>query len=335
MIDALLTIDYELYGDGTGSLRELVYEPMERLRELFAKARAPLVVFVEASELEVLEREGTDECSADIRRQLRACRTAGFEIALHLHPQWYNGRFVDGRWNLDDSEYNLCLLPEHRIEAIISRSITYLRDVLGDHTFVPFSFRAGNWLFQPTALAARTLARHGVRVDSSVFKGGLQRKRGLDYRRALRNGYFWPIDDDANVPSAAETLLEIPIHTEMAPLWRMATGRRMKLQTGRPGRRATLGDRVERIADLARFRYPQKLDFCRMTPLEAEAMIVRAHTADRASPTHYRPLVAIGHTKDLVDTTTTEKFFETFDRLGIRVVDFPHAFAGCRTELDA
>ena len=38
MIECIFTIDYEIYGNGQGSLKELVYDPMERLLAIFAQA---------------------------------------------------------------------------------------------------------------------------------------------------------------------------------------------------------------------------------------------------------------------------------------------------------
>src|SRR4051812_4633060 len=35
MIECIFTIDYEIYGNGTGSLRDLVLEPAARLADLF------------------------------------------------------------------------------------------------------------------------------------------------------------------------------------------------------------------------------------------------------------------------------------------------------------
>ena len=31
MIECIFTLDYEIYGNGTGALKDLVYEPAERL----------------------------------------------------------------------------------------------------------------------------------------------------------------------------------------------------------------------------------------------------------------------------------------------------------------
>ena len=51
MIECIFTIDYEIYGNGQGSLQELVYEPARRLMDIFQRADARFVAFVEAAEL--------------------------------------------------------------------------------------------------------------------------------------------------------------------------------------------------------------------------------------------------------------------------------------------
>ncbi len=138
-----------------------------------------------------VEACGTGAAIELVRKQVRELYREGFEIALHLHPQWCNACYRDGRWLLDFNEYNLCTLPENRIATIVEDSLDYLRHIIDEPSFTPLSFRSGNWLFQPTQPAASVLARNGIKVDSSVFKGGLQHKYGLDYRAALKNGYYW------------------------------------------------------------------------------------------------------------------------------------------------
>src|SRR5262249_34096704 len=140
-----------------------------------------------------------------------------------------NARFEDGRWVLDYNEYNLCVLPRERIKQVVSESLNYLRRVVGDPSFTPLSFRAGNWLFQPTSTAASVLAELGIKIDSSVFKGGLQRRHNLDYRPAQKNGYYWRFESDANVARKDGRWLEIPVYTQMVPSWRMVTGKRMSM----------------------------------------------------------------------------------------------------------
>jgi hypothetical protein len=322
MIDCVITIDYELYGDGSGALRDLVYEPAVRLMEVFRRRNVRFVAFVEAAELERIEACGTDDAIELVTRQVRELYADGFEVGLHLHPQWCNARFVDGRWRLDDREYNLCTLPRERIVQIVETALTYLRHVVDDSRFTPLSFRAGNWLFQPTETAAGVLAQQGIRIDSSVFKGGRQHQNALDYRRALGHGYSWPFSRDVTEPDPAGPWTELPIYTEMVAFWRMLTAKRVGLQARSPGRSREAEGRLYRILDFVRPRYPLKLDVCRMGLAELTAMMERIIREDRATPEVYRPIVAIGHTKDLVDVPTVDAFLAFLASKGIGVSTF-------------
>jgi len=308
MIECIFTIDYEIYGNGEGSLKELVHDPAEKLRSIFLKYNARFVLFVEIAELEMISEEKTDPAVDSVKRQIKEFYDEGFELGLHLHPQWYKGRYEKGKWLLDYDEYNLCTLPKERIEQIVDQSIGYFRKTLNDAVFSPLSFRAGNWLFQPTQPAATVLSDRGIKVDSSVFKGGLQRQHKLDYRRALNNGLYWKFKDKVEVPDARGELLELPIHTEMVPFWRMLNDKRVNLQQKGASISTNGYKKYYRYLDFLRFLYPLKLDFCRLTLAELTRMVDRAFQEDKRNPADFWPLVAIGHTKDLVDLETVEGF---------------------------
>ncbi len=322
MIEFVFTLDYEIYGDGTGELRELVYQPMEQLAGVFQKWDARLVVFTEVAELQKIEECGSDRGVDAVRRQVKDLHQRGHEIALHLHPQWYNAEFKQGRWALDYSEYNLCTLPAARIGEIADRSLAYLRYLLHDHSFVPLSFRAGNWLFQPTATAAAILGERGLRIDSSVFKGGLQHDHNLDYRPAMQHGDYWSFSSDVNVPDPAGAWLEVPIYSEMVPSWKLATGKRLKTNSGLGLATGSAKKKMNRVRDLLRMRYPLKLDFCRMTLSEMTSMMANVIRKDKQDPETYRPIVTIGHTKDLHDLAAVDSFLAFLRAERIPVVTF-------------
>jgi len=330
MVACIFTIDYEIYGNGEGSLRELVYEPARRLKDLFDEAGAKLVVFVEAAELLKIEAAGTDPAIADVRRQVRDFYEDGHEIALHIHPQWWNARRHNGSWTLAYAEYNLCTLPQERIRQIVAGSISYLRSVLDAPHFSPCSFRAGNWLLQPTGPAAAVLVEHGLRLDSSVFKGGRQHKHRLDYRPATRNGHYWRFQYDVNQPDPKGALLELPIHTRMVPFWKMATKKRLGLQQKGSSGPNGVENCFFRFLDLARLRHPLKFDFCRMTLDELTSMLDSALLEDQKTPHTYKPMVAIGHTKDLVDFDTVRDFLALLVRRGVPVTTLEKAYHRCR-----
>jgi hypothetical protein len=333
MIECIFTIDYEIYGNGEGSLRELVYEPAERLMEIFQKRNVRFVPFVEVAEFELIEKAGSDPDIRLVKRQIQEFHEEGFELGLHLHPQWYNAKYEDGKWLLDYNEYNLSVLPRERIAQIVERGIAYLRDVLGESNFTPQSYRAGNWLFQPTRDTAAVLVEQGIKVDSSVFKGGLQHSHGLDYRRSLKNGYYWKFLNDVNIPDPHGTLIEIPIYTQMVPPWQMLTSKRIGIQK-KSSSPAVQKNRVQlqRIRDYIRFRHPLKFDFCRMTIAELTGMVDKVIREDCKSPSVYKPLVAIGHTKDLVDFETVELFLAYLHKQEITVATFADLYGKVKNE---
>jgi len=265
-----------------------------------------------------------------VKNQIRDFYRDGFELGLHLHPQWYNAKYENGKWLLDYTEYNLCTLKKERIIQIIDRSISFFQKLLGIADFIPLSFRAGNWLFQPTRTLADVLAQRGVKVDSSVFKGGLQHQHQLDYRLALRNGYYWRFMDDVNVPDLGGALLELPILTQMVPPWRMLTNKRISLQQKGSSAAQNGKRRLNRLMDFFRLQYPLKFDFCRMTITELTRMVDKVIQEDQQDPMSFRPIVAIGHTKDLVDFETVESFLDYLRQKGIKISTFEEVYPKCQ-----
>ncbi|HXH47956.1 MAG TPA: hypothetical protein VNM47_01160 [Terriglobia bacterium] len=326
MIECIFTIDYEIYGDGTGSLKDLVHDPGVELANIFRNWDVPLVVFVEAAELEKIEEFGADPAIDLVKRQIREFYRDGFEIGLHLHPQWCNASHDRGTWRLDYSEYNLCTLPSSRIRQIVDRSCAFLQHLVDQGSFAPLSYRAGNWLFQPTQAAASILAEKGMRIDSSVFKGGVIHQYHLDYRPALRNGYFWRFSCDVNKPDPLGPWIELPVHTEMVHFWEMLTVKRMSFSRGSGASSRSVRKRLAKILDRTRFRYPLKLDFCRMTINELVTMVETVIREDRDDPDLCRPIVAIGHTKDLTDPQTVNLFLSFLQGKGIKVSTFKDVY---------
>jgi hypothetical protein len=201
----------------------------------------------------------------------------------------------------------------------VERSIAYFREILGVEDFTPFSFRAGNWLFKPTQPAAEVLAERGIKVDSSVFKGGLRHQHQLDYRLAIKNGNFWTFSDQVDVPDADGFLLELPIHTQMVPFWKMIQPKRVNVQHIGMGGGQSWRDKLPRLLDFLRFFHPLKLDFCCMTIKELTEMVDAAIRKNQQNPASFWPVVAIGHTKELVDFETVEAFLSYLKDKGIAI----------------
>lgn len=318
-VECIFTLDYEIYGNGVGSVRDLVLNPTQRLAEVFREFGAPFVVFVEALEFAKIEEAQSDSDIAGVGAQLRELRAAGHEIGLHLHPWWARARYESGRWHMDWSERNICMLETHRVHAIVSDAINCIRESLGDPYFTPTSFRAGEWAIQPTSVMASVLAQHGVQVDSSVFKGGRVQSLAIDYRPAIKNVGCWRFSQDVNIPDSDGPLWEMPIYTELVPFWRMLGRKRLKLENR--VRNASEGSPLRRHwRDFLRFRYPRKLDFCRMTFDEMRQAIERVSQGRQAGDC--TPFVAIGHSKDFVDADAVWRFLSFLEEQAVTITTF-------------
>jgi hypothetical protein len=166
-----------------------------------------------------------------------------------------------------------------------------------------------------------------------VFKGGFQHKHKLDYSHALKNGYFWKFSADVNKPDPEGTLLEIPTYTKMVFPWQMVTRKRFSLQQKTYSSNLTLKTKMNRFRDLMRIRQPLKLDFCRMNLNELIGMLNHVINEDKNEPETFKPIVLIGHTKDLDDSDTIEQFLHYLKNTDIRISTLKEVYGRCLRKL--
>jgi len=155
----------------------------------------------------------------------------------------------------------------------------------------------------------------------------LQRNQTLDYRPALKNGYYWPFSSNVNEPDPMGQWMELPIYAEMVPPWKMATSKRMGMGNNFGGTRGNLQKKLNRAFDFMRLGYPLKFDFCRMTLDELTSMMDRVILQDQREPDTLKPIVAIGHSKDLGDLQTVDAFLSYLREKNIPVATFENVFA--------
>ena len=135
--------------------------------------------------------------------------------------------------------------------------------------------------------------------------------------------------EQVDVSDPAGNVLELPIYTQMVPFWKMLTAKRIGLQQKSAPALQSDSNRISKLRDRLRFMYPLKFDFCRMTMDELTRMVDGVIREDRLDPTTIRPIVAIGHTKDLIDFGTVESFLHYLDKSGITVSTFKEVYGKC------
>jgi hypothetical protein len=218
-----LTDDWELRGDGGGDVAALQHRPALALMELYAGCGIPATFCVETLQQLAFERFADADPGLargrDLWRETVARMAAGgFDVALHLHPQWLHAAHENGFWRLD-RRWNLADYDDEEIEDAFARSLAYLRDVC--RLPAPAAFRAGSWgACCPSGTILRCLRRHGIRIDVSVVNGlhFWGENVALDYRNlAAPYRPYYPDADDIRRPAAAPgDVVEIP--TQSIPL---------------------------------------------------------------------------------------------------------------------
>ena len=105
MVEVIFTIDYELFGNGAGNLIDHVIQPTKTLKKIFDSYDSTFVIFFEAAEFKKISEFQTDKNIRVIENQVYSLYQDDYEIALHIHPQWYNAVYRGNNWILDFDFY--------------------------------------------------------------------------------------------------------------------------------------------------------------------------------------------------------------------------------------
>jgi len=228
----LFTSDYEIHGNGHGSPRQLMVETTDRMLTQFDRFGAKLTIMADVAEIIRFERyaaeTGRDDFSSrEIRSQLQRAVMSGHDVQLHIHPSYYNSRYVDGHFAQDYTQYDLARLPPDTLKRIVTEGKAWLEQVLRPvkPDYQCIAFRAANWSMNPSRSIADALVASGIPIDTSVFKYGVRRGLvGFDYHSAPSEIVPWRAHrDDICRHDENGALIEIPIYCEHRRLWHFVT----------------------------------------------------------------------------------------------------------------
>ena len=229
-----LTFDYELFFGKAGSVQKCILEPTERLVRICEKYGAKCVFFVDAGYLDRLRVESKrhPHLSRDrdeVLRQIQTLSNTGHDVQLHVHPHWEATTYDGHNWHFDLSRYRLDAFSDDAALDIFGRYISCITEA----TQRPVSaFRAGGWCIQPFAKFRAAFERFNIKVDSTVFGGGLNTtpSQWFDFTQAPDLD-SWSFDSDPCRHEPGGRCLEIPIASyRLAPtfFWRFALTKLIK-----------------------------------------------------------------------------------------------------------
>jgi hypothetical protein len=219
----VLTDDWELRGNGTGRVEDLQQRSAIRLMDLYEGFGIRSSFNVEVLQQLAFERHA--DRSEAIRRgrdawiaSLQSMLQRGFDVQLHVHPQWLDAEPVDGWWRLG-RRWHIADYGGDEISRMLDDALAYLRPLVAPREIV--SFRGGSWgLGPPSRATLAALAERGIKIDISIVNGTFYDGEAikLDYRRLEQPffPYYPDIDDVRRVaasPARRASVIEIPTQT--------------------------------------------------------------------------------------------------------------------------
>jgi hypothetical protein len=321
VLQIILTLDYEIHGNGDGCPQDLMVEPTYKLLRLCDQYGAKLTIMADVAEIlkfkEYKDINGRDDyCYDAIVAQLRHAIKTGHDVQLHIHSSYFNAKHDNGNWIQDWLEYNFADLPYERMDWMVKTCKEFLETLLKpvDPMYRCIGFRAANWSVSPSQNVVRALVNNDITIDSSVFKYG--HRNGIvtfDYSRAYSQIVPWRAkEDDICIRDDTSKLWELPIYSEkrwigafltINRIYRALMGRHHKIRHAK-GSSKLQSDVAEvpqakRLAWLAAIfqKHAWKADFNQCVSKQLINALNRASNKYDSQKDKLIPFILIGHSK--------------------------------------
>ena len=232
-MDLALTLDYELFGDGSGDLFTDVINPTNEILETCSSYNAKITIFFEVVEYWRINEEWNkgnhmgylDNPIVAMENQMRGALRAGHDIQLHVHPQWINAQYnrgwiVDDNWCMKDIPLSSTESFDMNLISVLHKGKETLEQLLKPEleTYCCNIFRAGGFNILPSKNIISALKELGFKVDSSVFYGGYDRNNetDIDFRTLKNKVPYWSVDNgdvlnQNSVVNEGGNIIELPV----------------------------------------------------------------------------------------------------------------------------
>ena len=216
------TIDYEIFGNGTGDVLENMVKPTYELLKISNSYDTPITLMADVAEIlkfkeynSELKKELDYSPYEKVSEQLVNAIKTNNDVQLHLHPQWQEAEFKKGKWDLNFSKWRTGNVPIEELDTLIEKSKSFLENLLRKYkqNYSCLAFRAGGLCIQPEEKVLQCLIDNGIKIETSVAKG-LQKNSNLSYYdfRNMPSKNYWKVNRYLD-RVASQGIYEIPITT--------------------------------------------------------------------------------------------------------------------------
>jgi len=335
-MDLIITIDYELYGDGSGDVFETMINPTDDFLECCKKHQIRSTVFFEVIEYLKIKEEWekgnamgyrTNPAEA-IKNQIIGAFREGHDIQLHIHPQWVNATYDEKGWRVDNRYWRLPQVPltpdddfPLGLEELIKLGKKTIEDILVpvDSSYTCNIFRAGGFNIYPSDQIIPILRRNGFVADSSVFPGAYEQAglSSFDYRNISNNIPFWWIDNSVTeISPSSRDFVEIPVFAKKMIRIKKYDQNRIKIALrNKKSNLHKIKGKVSKenqgiFQKVGYFFKKEALtwDYCLFSTGKMNQYLKLAERIAAQSDSSFHPFVLVGHSKEFLLPATFESF---------------------------
>lgn len=179
----LLTLDYELYGNGSGDVFKHIIEPTDTILDIAEKYNARLTIFFEVIEYWKLKEEWEKGNKMGYRHnpieamenQIKEAYRRGHDVQLHLHPQWVDAIWTEEGWKVNLDKWRLGGYEgegENSLFHLLQRGKETIERIIADEEYHCTVLRAGGYNIQPSEEVIKAMKTVGLKADTSIYPGG-------------------------------------------------------------------------------------------------------------------------------------------------------------------
>lgn len=214
----LIADDWELKGNGLGNVAELQQTPALFLMDLCEKLNIKMTFMVDvAQQLKFMDYQKYPE----IKEQkelwddtVKLMKRRGFDVQLHLHPQWIDAKYENGFFYVGDN-WNIGTYDDEIRSNLVQNSVKYLQELLKqiDSEYKINSFKPGSWGIQPSEGILNDLNDNGINLVVGVKKNFYVPNQKIDYRNMLEDIYIYSpnIKDITKLASEKNNMIVVPL----------------------------------------------------------------------------------------------------------------------------
>jgi len=304
MIHVIMTIDYEIFGNGQGDVKRHIVEPMNRLLNITNKHKVPLTIMFEVYEYlyfkkydKQLQKDLGYSPAEMIEDQIQKAYNNGHDVQLHIHPQFLKMKYAQKRFIPEIPDLSVLNMTEQEVYNLIKSGKEILESVISANDYQCTALRLSNmgWIPAPVHVA-RVMERLGIFVHSLASMCAPIGTKGYQ-RIGNTNVYEIPI---YTVPTRWYKYLKPRYLLTLAYVWvhsppKIFSGSTKKFHSIEPNSQKCRGIKW----DLSKLSYK---DMTRMLDYAIEHYDYENYEI---------PLIMIGHTKDFFNDKNLDKFIKT------------------------